>query len=142
VDVDAAFIAEHIVVERMPGLGNVRCHRMIMDDLRAALDEAIAAGFEDWLRRPGYGGCFHARRIAVGRDNLSRHSWGIAVDLNVDFSQPGLGPVPPDAFIAIMGRHGFRWGGDFATPDNHHFEWVGEIAQVRPVRGSVPGTSG
>jgi len=135
VDIETAFVAEHITVERMPVLGNVRCHRLIMDDLRAALDEVVAAGLEDWLARSGYGGCFHPRRIAVGRENLSRHAWGIAIDLNVDFSQPGLGPVPPEEFIAIMGRHGFRWGGDFATPDNHHFEWLGEAAQVRPVRG-------
>jgi hypothetical protein len=135
VDIETAFVAEHITVERMPVLGNVRCHRLIMDDLRAALDEVVAAGLEDWLARSGYGGCFHPRRIAVGQENLSRHAWGIAIDLNVDFSQPGLGPVPPEAFISIMGRHGFRWGGDFATPDNHHFEWLGEAAQVRPVRG-------
>jgi hypothetical protein len=134
VDIDRAFIAEHIVIQRMPVLGNVRCHRLVMDDLRAALEEIVDAGLEDWLVPRRFGGCFHPRRIAFGRENLSRHSWGIAIDLNVDFSLPGSGPVPPDAFIAIMGRHGFRWGGDFTSPDNHHFEWVGEAAQHRPVR--------
>ncbi len=134
VEMDRAFVAEHITIERMPVLGNVRCHRLIMDDLRAALEEVVAAGLEDWLAPRRYGGCYHPRRIAFGRENLSRHSWGIAIDLNVDFTLPGAGPVPPDEFIAIMGRHGFRWGGDFAAPDNHHFEWVGESARVRPQR--------
>jgi len=132
VEIDRAFVAEHITVERMPVLGNVRCHRLVMDDLRAALEEIVDAGLEEWIAPRRYGGCFHPRRIGSGRENLSRHSWGIAIDLNVDFALPGAGAVPPDAFVTIMGRHGFRWGGDFTTPDNHHFEWVGEVAQVRP----------
>lgn len=130
--VERAWIEANIVDERMPVIGTVRCHRLIMDDLRAAVDELIAAGYEEWLSPRRYAGCFYPRRIGFGRENLSRHSWGIAIDLNVDFSLPGAGPVPPNELIAIMGRHGFRWGGDFTTPDNHHFEWVGELAAVRP----------
>ncbi len=134
VDIERAFVTEHITTERMPVLGNVSCHRLIMDDLRAALEEIIDAGLEEWLAPHRYGGCYHPRRIGYGRENLSRHSWGIAIDLNVDFSLPGAGPVPPDELIAIMGRHGFRWGGDFTTPDHHHYEWVGEAARTRPER--------
>jgi len=134
VDIDRSFVAEQITIERMPVIGNVRCHRLVMDDLRAALEDVVEAGLEEWLAPRRFGGCFHPRRIGFGRENLSRHSWGIAIDLNVDFALPGSGPVPPDEFIAIMGRHGFRWGGDFTTPDNHHFEWVGEAAQRRPSR--------
>lgn len=136
VDIERAFFAVNIVEERMPVIGTVRCHRLIMDDLRAAVDEMIAAGFEDWLSPRRYAGCYYPRRIGFGRETLSRHSWGIAIDLNVDFSLPGAGPVAPDELVAIMGRHGFRWGGDFTTPDNHHFEWVGEAALVRPDRGA------
>lgn len=136
VEMERAFVAEYITVERMPVLGDVRCHRMIMDDLRAALEEIVDAGLEEWLAPGRYGGCYHPRRIGFGRENLSRHTWGIAIDLNVDFAVPGAGPVPPDEFIAIMGRHGFRWGGDFTTPDNHHYEWIGEAARIRPERAA------
>ena len=136
VDIERRFVDEWITIERMPVLGNVRCHRLIMDDLRAAIEETVTAGLSQWLERDRFGGCFHPRRIAYGRENLSRHAWGIAIDLNVDFSQPGAGPVPPEEFIEIWGRHGFRWGGDFTTPDNHHFEWVGTAAAVRPDRGA------
>jgi len=135
VEIEQGFIDRWITMERMPVIGNVRCHRLIMNDLRAAIEESVEAGYADWLSPRAYGGCFHARRIGTSRENLSRHSWGIAIDLNVDFSQPGAGAVPPDGFIAIWGRHGFRWGGDFSTPDNHHFEWVGEAASLRPDRG-------
>jgi hypothetical protein len=134
--VDPAYVDATMVEERMPVIGTVRCHRAIMDDLRAAVDELIAAGHADWLSPRRYSGCFYPRRIGFGRENLSRHTWGIAIDLNVDFSLPGAGPEAPDDLVAIMGRHGFRWGGDFSTPDNHHFEWVGEAATVRPDRES------
>lgn len=137
VDIERRFVDEWITIERMPVLGNVRCHRLIMDDLRAAIEETVAAGLSQWLERDRYGGCFHPRRIAYGRENLSRHAWGIAIDLNVDFSQPGAGPVPPEEFIGIWGRHGFRWGGDFTTPDNHHYEWVGTAATIRPDRNAA-----
>ena len=132
--VDPAFVDANIVEERMPVIGTVRCHRLIMDDLRAAVDELVAAGYEEWLSPRRYAGCYHPRRIGFGRETLSRHTWGIAIDLNVDVALPGLGPVAPDEVVAIMGRHGFRWGGDFTTPDNHHFEWIGEAALLRPER--------
>lgn len=130
---DPTYVATNIVTERVPILGNVSCHRAIMGDLRAALDAIVAAGLAGHVAPRAYGGCFMPRRIATGRPTLSRHSWGIAIDLNVDFRLPGAGPVPPDEFIAIFAEHGFRWGGDFTTPDNHHYEWVGpDLARQRP----------
>jgi len=134
VAIDPAYAATNIVTERVPILGNVSCHRAIMGDLRAALEAVVAAGLAEHVAPRAYGGCFMPRRIATGRPTLSRHSWGIAIDLNVDFRLPGAGPIPPDEFIAILAEHGFRWGGDFTTPDNHHYEWVGpELARQRPI---------
>jgi hypothetical protein len=134
IDIDPAFVDEHIVSESVPLLGTVQCHTGIMDDLRAALDEIVDAGLSDWVDPARYGGCFYPRRISPDRDRLSSHSWGISIDINVDLSLPGLGPVPPDEVIEIFGRHGFRWGGDFLQPDNHHYEWLGDAAVHRPDR--------
>jgi hypothetical protein len=131
IDLDPAFVAEHIVSAQVPLLGTVACHGRIVDDLRAALEELVDAGLGDWVDPRRYGGCFYARRIRPGSDRLSSHTWGAAIDINVDHSMPGLGPVPPDAMIEIFGRHGFRWGGDFTTPDHHHWEWVGDDATER-----------
>jgi hypothetical protein len=125
IDIDPTFVARNIVTEQVPLLGRVTCHRDILEDLRAALTAVEAAGLSEHIAPRRYGGCFVPRRIAVGRSSLSRHSWGIAIDLNVDFDLPGAGAVPPDAFLTIMAEHGFRWGGHFNTPDNHHYEWVG-----------------
>jgi hypothetical protein len=131
IDIDPAFVDANMVTRRVPLLGNVTCHRAIIDDVAAALDELVEAGLGSWVNPAQYGGCFHARRIGTDRDRLSSHSWGAAIDINVDLSLPGLGPVPPDEMITIFGRNGFRWGGDFTTPDNHHWEWVGERATER-----------
>jgi hypothetical protein len=131
IDIDPSFVADDIVSARVPLLGNVRCHRAIIDDVAAALGELVDAGLGSWVDPAQYGGCFHARRIGTDRDRLSSHSWGAAIDINVDLSLPGLGPVPPDEMIEIFARHGFRWGGDFTTPDHHHWEWVGDRATER-----------
>jgi hypothetical protein len=131
IDVDPAFAKQYMVTEVVPLLGETRCHKAIMDDLRAAIDEVIDAGLGGWIDPAQFGGCHYPRRMSP-TGGLSNHSWGIAVDINVDLSMPGLGPVPPEEFIEIFGRHGFRWGGDFTTPDNHHYEWVGPSAVHRP----------
>ncbi len=139
IDIEQSFVADHIVEADVPLLGTVRCHRDIVDDLARALDEVARQGHNDWVSPSSYGGCWHPRRISSDGARLSRHAWGIAIDINVDLSMPGLGPKPPDEVIEIFGRHGFRWGGDFLTPDNHHFEWLGVDAEQRPSRDTTSG---
>lgn len=53
------------------------------------------AGLSASIDPAAYAGCFVPRRISEDRARLSRHSWGIAFDINVDLSLPGLGPPPP-----------------------------------------------
>ncbi|MEX0831899.1 MAG: M15 family metallopeptidase [Nitriliruptoraceae bacterium] len=136
--VDAAFADEHMVTTTVPILGEVRCHRLMINDLVAALNDVITAELDSWIDPRTYAGCHYPRRISTERARLSHHSWGIAIDFNVDLSMPGLGPVPPTEMIEIFGRHGFRWGGDFSQPDNHHWEWVGPHAIQRPNRSCCP----
>lgn len=125
---DPGWVDQHIVIEEVPILGRVRCHEAIMDDLRAGLQAIVDAGLAGEIDPGEYGGCYHPRRIGSRTERLSRHSWGIAVDLNVDFSVAGMGTPMDHRAIDLLARHGFRWGGDFLTPDNHHFEWVGPAA--------------
>ncbi|MDX1659941.1 MAG: M15 family metallopeptidase [Nitriliruptorales bacterium] len=127
VDVAPAFVEEHIVTAEVPILGQVTCHRGIIDDLRATLEAIVAAGLSGEIDPSRYAGCYYPRRISVGGSSLSRHSWGIALDINVDLSHPDLGPPPHPDVVAAFEAHGFRWGGDFLHPDNHHFEWVGTV---------------
>jgi hypothetical protein len=67
---DQAFVDAKIVSERMPVIGMLRCHRPIVDDLRTAVDDLIAAGYEDRLSPSRSTGCCSPRRIGFGRENL------------------------------------------------------------------------
>lgn len=126
IDIDPEWVTENIVSADMPLLGTVRCHREIVDDLAAVLGELVDRGLGDLIRSEEYAGCYHARRTGTGADaGLSRHSWGIAIDINVDLGAPGGGIPLPDQVIDVFEQRGFRWGGDFLIADNHHFEWVG-----------------
>ena len=134
VEMHPTFVAEHIVDADVPILGSVRCHEGIIDDLRAALGEIEDAGLGGTIDPAKYAGCYYPRRISTSGEGLSHHAWGIAIDINVDLSLPGGGPLPHPRVIRIFGRHGFRWGGDFLHEDNHHFEWLGPEATQRPPR--------
>lgn len=135
--VERAWLRDAITVEEVPILGRVQCHRDIFDDLRRALQAVVDAGLASQIDPSEYGGCYHPRRIGAGSENLSRHSWGIAIDINVDFSEPGMGPPPDPRVIQAFADAGFQWGGLFLSPDNHHFEWVGTGATTDP---PTPGT--
>lgn len=126
VEIDPAWVAEHVVTARVPLLGRVTCHRDVIEPLSTALREIDAAGHGDRIDPSRYAGCFNPRRIRVDGTRLSHHAWGIAVDVNVDLSLPGGGEVPHDAVIRAFEDAGFVWGGRFLTPDNHHFEFVGD----------------
>lgn len=128
IDIDRAFPAANIVAADVPILGSVTCHRGIVDDLHGALTRIVDAGLAREIDPVRYAGCYHPRRIAASRTGLSRHSWGIALDINVDATRPGFGPPPHPGIVAAFEAHGFRWGGDFLHADNPHFEWVGEVA--------------
>jgi hypothetical protein len=120
-----AWVGANVTVESVPILGRISCHRDVFDDVRGALQAIADAGLADHVNPRRYGGCYHPRRMGSHTESLSRHSWGMAIDLNVDMNMPGRGPVPDQAIIDIMAEHGFVWGGHFLAPDNHHYEWVG-----------------
>lgn len=119
-----SWIEEYVERTEIPVIGTVVCNRLIIDDLTAVMVDLQEAGLADEIDPDLYGGCWVPRRVNKNA-NLSRHAWGIAIDVNVDFDAPGLGPIPSDGVIEAFERHGFRWGGDYPIPDNHHFEWVG-----------------
>jgi hypothetical protein len=117
---DPAWTRSNLVTRRLPLLGRVRCHRLIVGDLGRAMADLQRQGLRGMVdvgdfRRQG--GCWSPRLLRDARGGkLSRHAWGIAVALKV---------TGDDRVIRTMARHGFVWGGDFARPDATHFEWVG-----------------
>jgi hypothetical protein len=121
---DPAWMRANLVTRRLPVLGLVRCHRRVVGELGKAMADLQRQGLGGLVDVGSFrreGGCW-SRRLLRERQpggKLSRHAWGIAVEL----------PVTPDErVIRTMARHGFTWGGNFARPDATHFEWVGRGA--------------
>jgi peptidoglycan L-alanyl-D-glutamate endopeptidase CwlK len=87
------------------------------------------------------GGTFNWRPIA-GSDQLSAHSFGIAIDIDPDYSDywrwnkagDSEKPIPyrnriPHRIVEIFERHGFIWGGKWYHYDTMHFEYRPELLQ-------------
>ncbi|MBA3430951.1 MAG: M15 family metallopeptidase, partial [Actinobacteria bacterium] len=85
-------------------------------------------GLSRTVRRDEYAGCFNPRFIAGPAGRLSRHSWGLAADLNTSGNAFGQRPHQPRRLVKIMRKWGFTWGGRWPLPDGMHFEWFRRVS--------------
>ncbi len=118
---DPAWVKAHIVTEVVPILGSVTCNRYLMPQLKAALAEIVTSKLADKVHPGEYAGCYYPRFIA-GSTQLSNHSFGLALDLNVPGNQRGTVGQMDRVVVAIFKKWGFAWGGDWAYTDPMHFE--------------------
>lgn len=84
------------------------------------------------------GGTFNWRPIA-GTNRLSMHSFGIAIDINTEYSHYWRDAKPnskgiyeyknkiPFEIVRIFEKHGFIWGGKWYHYDTMHFEYRPEL---------------
>ena len=125
VRLDPDWVRRSIVRRRVPILGRVRCHRVLVPPLRRALGELSRRGLARLVDRGDFAGCFAARRIPT-TGALSFHARGMAVDLNAARNPEGRPSRQDPRLVKVMERHGFTWGGAWPTvPDAMHFEWQG-----------------
>jgi D-alanyl-D-alanine carboxypeptidase len=125
---DPAWQAAHLASRSIPLLGDVRCHRLILDDLAAAMADVARQGLAGLVSPSafhGAGGCLEAQAQPGGK-SLSSGDWGVAFDLSSGGNPDGK---PVQRLAAAMARHGFTWGGRWLRPRAGHFEWVGAQAQ-------------
>jgi hypothetical protein len=103
--------------------------------LEAVIAELEALGPEFTKYLSPSGGSFNYRTI-VGTERLSPHSFGIAVDIAVDFSNYWLWEKKgaaeyknsiPYEIVDIFEKHGFIWGGKWYHFDTMHFEYRPEL---------------
>ncbi|MGI9614043.1 MAG: M15 family metallopeptidase, partial [Acidimicrobiales bacterium] len=125
IDIDPAWVEEHIVTADLPLLGPVRCHRSFVEIIRPVLQGLIDDGLEDVIDPSRFEGCWNPRFIG-NSNRLSRHAWGAAADIN--FGNP-LGdnpgsPIHPE-LLDRMAAAGVTSGHDWTIPDPGHFEYVG-----------------
>jgi hypothetical protein len=120
---DPGWVHGYIRTERVPIIGAVTCNKVMLVQLRAALQEVVQRGLADRIHPSEYGGCYYPRYIAYDPANgLSLHTWGIAIDLNVPENQRGTSGQMDRQVVAIFKKWGFAWGGDWHYTDPMHFE--------------------
>ena len=124
---DVAWQATYLVNTELPIIGPVRCHRDVIDALRGALNEVKRAGLASLIDPAGFQGCWNPR-LTRSRIALSRHAWGVAVDLNYDQNRTGYASVQDPRLLEIFARWGFTDGSGWLVPDAGHFEYVADPA--------------
>jgi hypothetical protein len=120
---DVAWQAAHLVNTDLPLVGPVRCHRDVVDALRGALNEVRRAGLASLIDPDGFQGCWNPR-LTRSRIGMSRHAWGVAVDLNYGQNPTGFASVQDPRLLEIFARWGFTDGSGWLVPDAGHFEYV------------------
>ncbi len=123
-----AWAATHLATRVVPVLGEVRCHRLILDDLSAAMAEVQRehlAVLVDVAAFQRDGGCLGLQRSQGDQGGLSGAAWGIGFELS---SAGGPRPRADQRLVAVMARHGFTWGGRWLRPLPDRFEWMGDGA--------------
>lgn len=117
------WVRQNIATAEVTILGEVTCHRLLIPQLQAALNEITAEGLTDLIRADDYGGCYVPRFI--DRDPslpLSMHAFGLAVDINVSTNLLGSEGDQDPRVVEIFEKWGFEWGGHWDRPDPMHFE--------------------
>ncbi len=97
-----------------------------VESLRAVF-EKIKEVDEDLYNRIDTAGALCVRRIRGGGANsVSSHSFGLAVDLNIDSQLDTLGDGKTQLGLTIMAdffqQEGWFWGASFSREDSMHFE--------------------
>lgn len=131
VNPDKGWVSEFIRTESVPILGRVTCNKAMLPQLRAALQEVVDRGLAGKINRNQYGGCYVPRFIASDpSQGLSFHTWGTAIDLNVQGNLRGsVGEIDREV-VNIFIKWGFNWGGTWRYTDPMHFE-LARIVAVR-----------
>ena len=128
IEVDPTWKATNIVTVDLAPLGLFECHRLLVPYIRGVVDELTRAQLLDQVDPGDFqlaGGCFNAR-LNRGADpgfSVSRHSWGIAIDINPSTNAFGAAPSLSPHVVDVFRRWGFSWGGTWVVPDGMHFEW-------------------
>jgi hypothetical protein len=109
----------------------ITCHKLIADRLQAVLSEILAHYGSDRIKELEidlYGGCYNYRKMRGG-NKWSRHSWGIALDLNpgknglkTKWADSQFAKPPYAKMIEIFEKHGFFNLGKLKNYDSMHFE--------------------
>lgn len=120
---DPTWRSENLVTREVPILGQVTCHRLVIDAIAGALGELEAANLAHLVDPTEFAGCWNSRLVVPGAD-LSHHAWGVAFDINYDTNVTGRESQQDPRLVDIFDQWGFTWGGEWLIRDPAHFEYL------------------
>jgi hypothetical protein len=130
IEPDARWVRDNIRTEEVPIMGRVTCHRLMLPQLRGALQEVQDAGLAGTLKT--YDGCYVPRFIERNPErSISLHTWGIAIDMDAATNYRGVEGTMHPRVVEIFKRWGFAWGGDWRYTDPMHFELTTILSEPR-----------
>ena len=108
------------------------CHEKVKDSLEEIFKDIFSFYGQDIekiknARMDMFGGCLNVRKMR-GSGAWSRHSWGIAIDLDPDHNQLTWGrdkATMSEAVIKIFESHGWHSLGRARNRDFMHFQATG-----------------
>jgi hypothetical protein len=108
-------------------LSAIRCHRLIAPALTRVLSDLKQRELCHLINT--FDGCFVPRHMGSDPNRaLSRHAWGIAIDVNARLFPYGSEAKQNPRLVEAFARQGSAWGGEWRTPDPMHFE-IADLAQ-------------
>jgi hypothetical protein len=126
-----------VTISWMPKSTNAKVSIMGINDvdvqLKAVSDELdkLPENLKKYVTKTA--GTFYWRNIA-GTNRLSTHSFGIAIDINTDYSDYWMWDKSmkyknriPLEIVDIFEKYGFIWGGKWYHYDTMHFEYRPEL---------------
>jgi len=131
---EPGWVGAHLTRVSLPLGIRATCNNVAIPALQGALNEVAAAGLAgaiDVANTNTYGGCYGGlgEVSPLGSTTggfLSKHSWGVAIDMNTVQNPEGAPPTMNCDVVRIFRKWGFAWGGNFIQGDGMHFEYVGE----------------
>jgi hypothetical protein len=121
--IEPGWVEANIITSNVPLLGPVTCHRNLLPAVTGAMEELEERNLAFLIDPGGFRGCFNPRYIANRRD-ISRHTWGAALDINIGSNPEGLQSIQDPRLIEVMERWGLTSGHEWLIPDPGHFEYV------------------
>ncbi|MCG7625363.1 M15 family metallopeptidase [Epibacterium sp. Ofav1-8] len=119
-----ARLKEKLVLEQV-GPIRVRMLAPAIESLKVVFDN-IQKADPDLYERINTAGSLCVRRIRGTQNSLSTHSYGLAVDLNIDGRLDTLGDGKTQLGLTILADffkdEGWVWGAGFGREDSMHFE--------------------
>jgi hypothetical protein len=114
----------------------MRCHKAVAQDFVAVFNDILATYGLEKIQELGidlFGGCFNFRSMRGGSD-YSKHSWGIAIDLDPERNQlketsktARFARAEYKDMIDIFYKNGFISLGREKNYDWMHFEHAGDL---------------